>query len=1199
MNELGNKEIMMNTAQILLLSLAAFLVASCNSGVELDVTQNAALTAVDQPPFDTDLLCSDISYENEKGKTIKGTRDCSKAKAACKNVGDTDCYIGDKSMYGMDPKDLKAENIKIGVEVGGITGTYVTKDDFCTAEGQADCVATAAFPAALVSDIKTKVVKGQAVGSHQGEMEPDLPDAANVASGHTTGGVGGSFTLCGGATTTNCVVTGAQQTATPASIVAGDIKKGEVVGGVTGTFDSALPNCGANGTQNCVARAGYVALGRSNLKASNLASGYSVLSVGGGVTPRPGDCSADGATGCVGQSRFAAIAKSSLSTGVIRKGVTIGGVVGAYPSTSFPLAGAQSGVTDLSSSSFASAVTTAAPFEFFSRTGERFQVNGSGDIIPAKILTGKNLFGVAGGLTKSPAACTADNETGCVAQATFPAIKKSLLSEGTIRKGVTIAGVAGAYPSAAHPLAGSSGHTVLDYPNNLAGSHSLVFFDAAGTAHVVSAAGDLTTGNVISGAKIFSVTGTATAAPEGCSAHNQLSCVASSSFPSYALSSMDTKVLKKGATFTTTTQTLTGVYPSASAPFEPLGSVKRLTPPDFNSSLRSTDAFEFWDSTGQKHTAHGDANFTGTSFITGANLFGLSGTSDVRPSDCTTGATGCVTTAARPAYDKDVILPGVIKKGTVIGNITGTYPSVSAPLEGALTTMTDLHSTDLNTRLSSNSQFEYFNSAGSRFIAQGDADLAVLTNIRKDTFIFGKKGSTPESASICTTELQTGCVIAGSFKSVDSTKIDAKNIKKGVNIFGETGTYPSVGNPLPDASGMADLTAGTWNTKLRSVAPFEFWDATGTHRTGSGSANITTANLRSGESFYGVSGELTVTKGSCTASGETGCTSTASFPSYKKSALKEEFIRKGATVLGKVGEYPSNDHPLDAGGKPRLANNFNAAMRTNTGYVYWDHNGTRYTATGDNKLAPGNLRDGITIFGVEGTAVPTPNLDPWDVLYGVSYRDAQNQLKSGKIKVKCANGFDSSASIGGGPPTADPKVHTIDDWNNGRSRMPDIDRFSDDAYVCNGDAFEDISYNKTSHAKVSCDPGDGNVSCIYKDRIADLEWLQLDNSSEARTTQSAARTKCANMVAGGHSDWRLPTQKEAMMAYVHGIRSVTLKSNHTNVFKFLSYIWTNTTVSTATSKAYAVEMAQGLLSREEKNQNKGYAHCVRQSRQFP
>lgn len=1190
----------------LIFSLVATLtLVGCDDQLQVELTyvaeqsRNGVTAVTEKVNISLAELCSDVTVPSEDGQMVRGTRDCTGTTKVCQKVGDTGCTMADRALYGIDPKDLKPGNIKAGVQVGNVTGSYVANGQDCAADGAGQCLATADFPAVKISEIATKVLKGQAIGSHQGQFEPDLPPASAVRFGASTGGQAGTIADCTSAATVGCIVPATHAATAPATITAGNIKKDAIINGVTGSFRTASPVCAADGAANCLVEGTFKAIDSARVVSTNLEDGYDVLTTRGSVKAKPSNCTADGATACVAHGTFAAIDASTLAAGKIRRGVTIGGVTGDYPSANHPITGAQSAVNDLQNGNFSARLASPDTFEYWDANGVRYTGTGTADLKAANILTTKSLFGIQGGLITSHGDCSEDNQQNCVATTSHPAIKKALLSESQIRSGVTIAGVQGKYPSLDYPLDGKGGNTDLDFPANVDGNHSVVFWDAEGNPQTVAAAPDLEPTNILATKSVLGVAGSATGSPADCGTHNQTGCVAKAGFPSYEASRLTAENIKKGVDIAGPSGTVTGAFPSAAAPFRPTATgAKKLTSSNFNSSIASAQSFEFWDSTGAMHTHQGDADFTAANLLKDVTAFGVTGTYQAQPADCSaTKVTDCVATATRPTYDSATLTADKIKAGEKIGAITGTYPSATAPLAGS-TAMADLKGGSFNSQVSSATSFEYWDSSGQRFTAVGDPDIAVAANIRSATTILGNGGSQPETPDLCTGELQADCVAKTDYKTVDVSRIDAKNIKANTNILGVTGSYPSATNRLPDSSAVPNLTTGNWNASVASNAEFEFWNSAGEVKTAKGSSLLVAGNIKSGEAVFGVDGSVTTTSGDCSTPGQLGCTATASFPSYDKVALKPEVIKDGEQILGVTGDYISATRPMPDGGfaGSTLSANFNNAIRSNSAFQFWDSNGVRHEANGDSDIQAANLRTGVNAFGVSGSVTPYPEIDPWDVLYDETYIDSSGTQKTGKMKVNCRNMTDSDSGEAWSSTTTVSNYRNIDDYNNGRNRMPNQNPFLNDAYKCNGDAFMDVSRKSSDNSLGTC--GDTGVKCIFKDRIAKLLWQEVSFGG-ARKTYSQAMTECQNSTVGGFNNWRLPTQKEALMAYVHGIRDVSLRlGSNSGRYRVNNFTWTSTydsksrdTYTGVYTDAYAVEMVQGI-SRPQSKSILEMVHCV-------
>lgn len=1176
-------------AALLSVILAAAL-SGCDTEPQTDLRTKPSQKPLKVPKavaIDLSQLCSDISVPDYKGDLVTGTRDCDLSMTICESVGDTNCIIQDDSLYGIAPKDLIADNIKAGVEINGVVGRLVTDSQTCTSEGQSLCIATAALPAAAVQDVAKHVIKGQNVGSYAGGFEPDFPEPESVLTSATTNGRPGTISSCGNSRQSSCLLAPSQAATAIAGIVPANIKEGETIGGVLGTFKTAAATCATDGASNCLVTGSFVALDKADLVPANLDLSYRVLGIQGQLREKPANCSADGQTGCVATSSLAAIEASTLSAGIVRKSVQIGGITGDYPSARYPLNGAESAVTDLRAAGFTAALRSAAPFEYWDAAGGRHTGAGDTQLAAEHILNAQQIFGVAGTLAPSPAACSGDNVVGCVATTGFPAIEKAALSADNLRTGITIAGVTGRYPSAAAPLAGKNAVADMIFPSSLSGSQPFVFFDSAGTAHTVAAAVDLQPSQVLAGKTLLGVVGTASEAPGDCSAHNQIGCVASAGFPSYQAARLVPANIKAAEVIATPSGSVTGIYPSAAAPFASTSGVAKLSASTFASRLGSPAPFEFWDSAGTRHSLSGQSAFQAANILNTISLFGLQGTMRHQPANCSdTLSVECVATAAFPTYDAAILKPNLIKKGVRIGGMTGIFPSAAAPFDDASTAI-DLTRANLNQRLSSTTAFEYWDATGQRFAATGDARLANQSNLRQNVTIFGRLGTAAQAPSACTGELQNGCLVQGDFKAITVSSISAAKIKRGVAVLGVTGTYPSAAQPLTDDTVATDLTSGNFDSLMASANSFEFFDAHGTQHLVQGSALLRPENIKDAKKVFAVTGNLKSSSGPCAAPGAAGCTATTSFPAYDKSALTEGVIKNGATVLGVAGKYPSSSYPMANGGftGAELGANFNGALTSAATFEFWDSHGDRYEVAGDGDIQPANIRSGKTIFGVHGTLNPSAEIDPWDVLYGVNYTDSSGVAKSGKIKTNCRNMTDSQSSRRRLNSTTVYQNRNIDDRNGSRARMPNQNPFLKDRYECNGEAFTLVSPDPSSNA----DCGSSN-RCIYLDRIAKVMWANaVSTSSPSR--HSSALSSCRNLTWGGFNDWRLPTQKEALMAYVHGIRAISLPTNNSR-FRLDRMTWTGTLSGEDSSTAYRIELSQGkpeLVDRFET----AYVHCIR------
>ena len=177
----------------------------------------------------------------------------------------------------------------------------------CTADGQTGCVASSSYPAALASGLASKVVSGQTVAGTTGTVT--LPPASYVLTG-TSYGIGGTA-LSGSLTL---------PAASLVSVAAGSYG----VGG-TGSL-SGLINCSADGVSNCVTSASFKSADMTLAVAGNIKSGAAVAGVTGSYAP---PCSSDGQQNCLASGVFKAGNPTGISTWDLRAGQQLAGVAGA------------------------------------------------------------------------------------------------------------------------------------------------------------------------------------------------------------------------------------------------------------------------------------------------------------------------------------------------------------------------------------------------------------------------------------------------------------------------------------------------------------------------------------------------------------------------------------------------------------------------------------------------------------------------------------------------------------------------------------------------------------------------------------------------------------------------------------------------------------------------------------------------------
>jgi hypothetical protein len=169
---------------------------------------------------------------------------------------------------------------------------------------------------------------------------------------------------------------------------------------------------------------------------------------------------------------------------------------------------------------------------------------------------------------------------------------------------------------------------------------------------------------------------------------------------------------------------------------------------------------------------------------------------------------------------------------------------------------------------------------------------------------------------------------------------------------------------------------------------------------------------------------------------------------------------------------------------------------------------------------------------------------------------------------------------------------TIDDYNAGGSVLLTQNPW-DAMNACGG---------------IESAPGDGNVwkdvtstgcdgpgkDCRFKDKISGLEWTEtaastMNQGQAVAYCQSLNTTKFDGVpVDGADRQWRLPTQKELMSGYEHGIRSASRASWITQAQMDANYFWSSSTLSATLQNALVVTLAYGATGHNARN----LAHSV-------
>jgi hypothetical protein len=329
-------------------------------------------------------------------------------------------------------------------------------------------------------------------------------------------------------------------------------------------------------------------------------------------------------------------------------------------------------------------------------------------------------------------------------------------------------------------------------------------------------------------------------------------------------------------------------------------------------------------------------------------------------------------------------------------------------------------------------------------------------------------------------------------------------------------------------------------------------------------SELTTVNLCDGSTSPG---QLR----SCSLDGQSSCLATQDFPTIEPKDLDAKNLRTGITFAGISGTYPSQDNPL-AGSDSSLFDLNQIASLTSTGSVqYWTSAGIKSTlnvvptatldlaANADQivstdtfyagilvkglpGLLPNNIKSGVSIFGVTGTA-EFDYLDPWHLRAGITVGNI-----TGKLKLSCKNMADLStwdmpaiASItnnasSGDPMTGDGIAHwweTIDDYNFTGATLPRDNPWGNDDFLCDESNWMAAGLDSGDTAGLC---NDVNDTCAYFDQISRTYWSEIQGTAK---TWANAVLHCDSLnganYAGFSSGWRLATILEWQTAVINGL----------------------------------------------------------------
>ena len=392
-----------------------------------------------------------------------------------------------------------------------------------------------------------------------------------------------------------------------------------------------------------------------------------------------------------------------------------------------------------------------------------------------------------------------------------------------------------------------------------------------------------------------------------------------------------------------------------------------------------------------------------------------------------------------------------------------------------------------------------------------------------------------------------------SYKSADLTNLLAGNIKSGVTIAGQVGDYPSSSHPLPGADNTTDLDAQTCDAKVKSASMFDYWNSNGVRQTGSGDPDVSAENIKNSVSIFGISGTYTgqspsawdlragVTVGNVTGKLKVNCRNRAN------SSIFDIDQGQAATITtGLPGIINIPSHGLSNGTIVKINFQTPGTGGLSNALLYYVVNAAADAFQVANTLGGAGIQ-----FFTAGPNVtvhkwqPTPQaIDIWDTI-----EDKNNDIVG--LPPNIVAGWSSDTDCGGVEST------------------PDDDQ-----------VWKDVTTTALGVAS-SCTAD--SVNCTIQDKITGLWWSKTLSS----VAWWQAVSNCQNLNHNGQTGWRLPTQKELLDAYNHGIRSAA----STN-WLLPNYLWSASTQSNSKGQAWKINIRDGASTTENKWSNLPVS-CVR------
>lgn len=410
----------------------------------------------------------------------------------------------------------------------------------------------------------------------------------------------------------------------------------------------------------------------------------------------------------------------------------------------------------------------------------------------------------------------------------------------------------------------------------------------------------------------------------------------------------------------------------------------------------------------------------------------------------------------------------------------------------------------------------------------------------------------------CTAAIKNDCLLGTSFKAIDPSTIHGGDLSLGYSLAGVSGTFDLLPSTTPcNHDGHTGCRASTAYKAADKSALFA-------------------AQIRAGITLGGVVGTFLPERPECTLTESIGCniaSASQAFIAVKESDLNPLNIRRDISIGNYTGTYPSADNPLVGASLSSLTQGtLPVRFASSATFEFYDRYGNRFQSQGDDDLTASNIVSGSTIWGVTGNYRmdgPSAEGSEEDYRWGYTYKN----ISSGKAKTNCRSLVPANSN---NLPENNISGSVFDE--------PTQNPWDDQKFACKGEGW-------TVHTP-NCTPSSQNVStrCMVEDKKTHLKWTTA-GMLEGSATQ--AQTHCDNLDYQGYQDWRVPTQKEAMQAFINGMSSLA-----PDLFRFTNgqrFYWTSTisrTQAGASNPPYwYIDMTSGLIAQ---NPDKLFHYlCVR------